>query len=600
MLRVAFGVLCVASAWCFAQEGATPDAARVDWLRSVAAPIVTDEAGHGFEDLRPLKAMIGDARIVSLGEPTHGTRECFQFKHRLVEFLASEMGFTIFSIEANMPEAIRLTDYVLRGEGDPRGLIKGMYFWTWDTEEVLAMVEWMREFNAREREKGSGKQIIFTGFDMQTHRVAADLAKAFVAKSDDAYLPVLTEHYSIVERAIAGTQAPSANAIVVGSFPVERVRGKRITFSGAIRTAGLNGFAGLWWRVDGPGGEVLAFDNMNSRQIKGDTDWGRHEIELDVPEEAVGIAFGVLMIGKGTAWFDALSIDYGGATFRDPDAFDMEFEGERLKGFTLTTPRARLAFDPVNPHAGEKSLRLSTEGPGSSKEVTMAEARAAADAVLAHLEANEVNYRATLPAREVAEGVQNARVVAQCVRSLVMSAMDLKDEALWIRLADELGRDRFMADNAAWLLDQNPGAKIVLWAHNGHVGRRPGAMGHYLDQRFGKEQIVIGFATGTGGYTAIGNAGLGEHVLETPPPSSMEWYLTATGLPRAVFDLRRAEEAPDAAAWLTTRIPIKMIGAVAMERQHFAQPVTSMFDLLVWQQETTPARSLWQVVPKRR
>ncbi|MCA9622514.1 MAG: erythromycin esterase family protein, partial [Myxococcales bacterium] len=36
---------------------------------------------------------------------------------------------------------------VLKGEGDPVDLIRGMYFWTWRTEEVLAMVEWMRAHN---------------------------------------------------------------------------------------------------------------------------------------------------------------------------------------------------------------------------------------------------------------------------------------------------------------------------------------------------------------------------------------------------------------------------------------------------------------------
>jgi erythromycin esterase len=120
---------------------------QLDWIKAHAIPLKTCEAGHGFEDLEPLKELVGDAHIVSLGECTHGTREVFQMKHRLVEYLASERGFTIFSIEANMPEAYRLNEYVLDGKGDPKELISGMYFWTWNTEEVLAMVEWMRRFN---------------------------------------------------------------------------------------------------------------------------------------------------------------------------------------------------------------------------------------------------------------------------------------------------------------------------------------------------------------------------------------------------------------------------------------------------------------------
>lgn len=104
---------------------------------------------------------IGNARIVALGEATHGTREFFQLKHRMLEFLATWMVFTIFSIEANMPEAYRLNDYVPNAKGDPAQLLKGMYFWTWDTKEVLEMIQRMREFN----QSGKGR-IEFTGFDM--------------------------------------------------------------------------------------------------------------------------------------------------------------------------------------------------------------------------------------------------------------------------------------------------------------------------------------------------------------------------------------------------------------------------------------------------
>jgi erythromycin esterase len=147
-----------------------------EWVRTNAIRLRTVEAGHGFDDLQPLRRVIGTARMVTLGEATHGSREFFQLKHRLLEFLATEMGFTIFSIEANMPEAYRLNDYVLNGAGDPAQLLRGMYFWTWDTEEVLDMIRWIREFN----KSGKGR-VQFTGFDMQFPNVAADIVRDFVA-----------------------------------------------------------------------------------------------------------------------------------------------------------------------------------------------------------------------------------------------------------------------------------------------------------------------------------------------------------------------------------------------------------------------------------
>jgi erythromycin esterase len=157
-------------------------AAEAAWLKKAAVPLAGVEAGKGFKDLQPLKAMIGDARIVSLGESTHGTREHFQMKHRLLEYLVTELGFTHFVIEANMTEAFAVNEYVLTGKGSAKKALAGLYFWTWYTEEVLAMIEWMREYNR----KGKGT-IQFLGFDMQTGTVALANAKAFVAKADPAF-----------------------------------------------------------------------------------------------------------------------------------------------------------------------------------------------------------------------------------------------------------------------------------------------------------------------------------------------------------------------------------------------------------------------------
>ncbi|HEX2225486.1 MAG TPA: erythromycin esterase family protein, partial [Thermoanaerobaculia bacterium] len=163
---------------------AQPAPGHAIWLRDRVIPFDTAVAGNGFADLQPLKQILGDARIVSLGEATHGTREFFQMKHRLLEFLVEEMGFTHFSIEASMPEAYRLNDFVLHGVGDPEELLEGMYFWTWNTQEVLDMVLWMRAYNA----SGRGP-VQFTGFDMQYGRVAAENVRAFLAQAEPAYLP---------------------------------------------------------------------------------------------------------------------------------------------------------------------------------------------------------------------------------------------------------------------------------------------------------------------------------------------------------------------------------------------------------------------------
>ncbi len=124
------------------------EAQLIQWVRESAVPVKTLELGKGFEDLERLRGVIGDARVVALGENTHGTREYFQFRHRLFEYLATELGFTVFAVEANWPGSLVLNDYVLGGEGDASKLIEeGLTFWTVDTEEMLELVQWMRRYN---------------------------------------------------------------------------------------------------------------------------------------------------------------------------------------------------------------------------------------------------------------------------------------------------------------------------------------------------------------------------------------------------------------------------------------------------------------------
>src|SRR5580765_4943385 len=106
--------------------GATlPAAGRppIEWLRKSARPFATCEPGGTDRDLASLRAIVGDARIVSLGEVSSGTHEFFQMKRRMVEYLATHMGFNLFAIEENMLEAYRVNEYVLTGRGDPKAVL---------------------------------------------------------------------------------------------------------------------------------------------------------------------------------------------------------------------------------------------------------------------------------------------------------------------------------------------------------------------------------------------------------------------------------------------------------------------------------------------
>ena len=156
------------------------DAASIDWLRSNAFTFTTADPTAALDDLAPLRGMIGAARLVALGEATHGTREFFLMKHRVFRYLVTEMRFTHFAMEASFPEALAVDRYVQTGLGNPEVLVKGMFFWTWSTEEVVDLVRWMRDWNA----SGGQPRVHFVGIDMQFPGAAIDSVVSFVGRLD--------------------------------------------------------------------------------------------------------------------------------------------------------------------------------------------------------------------------------------------------------------------------------------------------------------------------------------------------------------------------------------------------------------------------------
>lgn len=92
-------------------------------------------------------------------------------------------------------------------------------------------------------------------------------------------------------------------------FDVGDYAGKRVRFSGAVRSEAVKDWAGLWLRVDGENNRPLAFDNMQRRPIKGTAGWQRYDVVLDVAPEAKKIAMGVLISNSGKVWLDDVKFE---------------------------------------------------------------------------------------------------------------------------------------------------------------------------------------------------------------------------------------------------------------------------------------------------
>jgi erythromycin esterase len=283
-----------------------------------------------------------------------------------------------------------------------------MYFWTWRTEEVLAMVEWMRRFNMDPVHRAEGRQIEFTGFDMQFHKVPLGIVRDFLEK----HAPESLRQFYRVSTAIEA--------------------------------------------LDGRSPDLA---------------------QLNVTQEA---------------WRECIRV-------------------------------------------------VDTVG---GAEVSVGE--------------ND----------EYAWARQNAQLIAQ-----------------WLQGRSEVsGRDRAMAENVMWLRKRKPHAKIVLWAHNGHVSKRPLSMGGYLAAELGDRFAVFGFSSGAGTYRARAqkDRALGAFILEEPEIGSVEAVFAKSGVERFVLDLRRARDPASEGFWFNEPHGHRAVGAMEMRRQFRSHTIAQNYDFIVW------------------
>ena len=116
-------------------------------------------------DLGALLERIGDARVVLLGEATHGTSEFYRMRARITRELIKRKGFTIIAVEADWPDAARIDHYIRHLEHPAPDWVAFTRFptWMWRNQEVRELVDWLRDHN---RDLPAGRRVGFYGLDL--------------------------------------------------------------------------------------------------------------------------------------------------------------------------------------------------------------------------------------------------------------------------------------------------------------------------------------------------------------------------------------------------------------------------------------------------
>jgi protein-L-isoaspartate(D-aspartate) O-methyltransferase len=206
------------------EEGWAPEAARARQhpsrpatiarlIREVAEPV--DDIARG--DLGSLLERIGDARLVLIGDATHGTSEFYAMRARITQELVRSHGFGIVAIEGDWPDAARVNRYVHALQplmGRPWRAFARFPTWMWRNHETLEFVEWLREWNAMRDEVTRAS---FYGLDLYSMYTSIKMVLEYLDRIDPATAHVARQRYGSLTP-WEGDPATYGRAAVTGRY----------------------------------------------------------------------------------------------------------------------------------------------------------------------------------------------------------------------------------------------------------------------------------------------------------------------------------------------------------------------------------------------
>jgi len=199
LIPVRFVPLVGAEGW---QEGAErPSRARPPVAEPEPRELATlvGASCEGFDDieeadLEPLLERIGDARLVLLGEATHGTSEFYRMRARITRELVERKGFDVVAVEADWPDAARIDHYVRDLEHPAPDWVAFTRFptWMWRNQEMRELVDWLRRHNeARPRDERTA----FYGLDLYSLYTSIGAVLTYLDEVDPASAAAARERY---------------------------------------------------------------------------------------------------------------------------------------------------------------------------------------------------------------------------------------------------------------------------------------------------------------------------------------------------------------------------------------------------------------------
>ncbi len=154
------------------------------------------------EDLQPLYDRIGNARIVMLGEASHGTHEYYAWRAHISKKLIEEKGFNFIAVEGDWPDCYRLNRFIKGYDTGSKSVFKVLHSfdrwptWMWANWELVAFGEWLARYNAG---RSANKKIGFYGLDVYSLWESMESIMIYLDKTDRSALKFAEEAFFCFE-----------------------------------------------------------------------------------------------------------------------------------------------------------------------------------------------------------------------------------------------------------------------------------------------------------------------------------------------------------------------------------------------------------------
>jgi protein-L-isoaspartate(D-aspartate) O-methyltransferase len=164
-----------------------------------------------------LLARIGEARVVLLGEASHGTSEFYRMRERISRELITKKGFRFVAIEGDWPDAARVDHYVRHLEYPPSEWTAFARFpvWMWRNNEVRAFIDWLRHHNTS---LSAASRVAFHGLDLYSLYDSIRAVLKYLDQVDPHSARVARERYGCLTP-WQSDPATYGHAALTGAYP---------------------------------------------------------------------------------------------------------------------------------------------------------------------------------------------------------------------------------------------------------------------------------------------------------------------------------------------------------------------------------------------